>query len=50
MLHVLWLVLRVVIALTAAVLIYTVAARTSAHFSKREPPPVPSEAELDDVD
>ena len=50
MLHVLWLVLRVVIAIAAAVLIYTVAARTIANFSKSEPPPDPSEAELEDVD
>jgi len=50
MLHDLWLVLRVIIAVVAAVLIYLVGARTIANFSKSEPPPDPSEAELEDVD
>ena len=50
MLHVLWLVLRIVIAMAAAVVIYLIAARTIANFSKSEPPPDPSEAELEDVD
>ena len=50
MLHDLWLVLRVVIAVVAAVLIYLFAARTIANFSKSSPPPDPSEAELEDVD
>ena len=50
MLHDLWLVLRVIIAVVAAVLLYLVAARTIANFSKSDPPPDPSEAELEDVD
>ena len=50
MLHDLWLVLRVIIAVVAAVVIYVVAARTIANFSKSDPPPDPSEAELEDVD
>jgi len=50
MLHDLWLVLRVVIAVVAAVVIYVIAARTIANFSKSDPPPDPSEAELEDVD
>jgi len=50
MLHALWLVLRVVIAVVAAVVIYVVAAKSIANFSKSEPPPDPSEVELEDVD
>ncbi len=50
MLHDLWLVLKVVIAVVAAVVIYVIAARTIANFSKSDPPPDPSEAELEDVD
>jgi len=50
MLHALWLVLRIVIAITAAVLIYVLVARAVGNFSKGEPPPDPSEAELEDVD
>ena len=50
MVHDLWIVLKVLIAAVAAVLIYLVAARSIANFSKSEPPPDPSEAELEDVD
>ena len=50
MLHDLWLVLRVVIAVVAAVVIYVFAAKSIANFSKSEPPPDPSEVELEDVD
>jgi len=50
MLHALWLVLRVVIALAVGVIIYLIAARSIANFSKSEPPPDPSERDLEDVD
>jgi hypothetical protein len=50
MLHVLWLVLRVLIAVLAAVVLYLIAARSIGNFSKGEPPPDPSERELEDVD
>ena len=48
--HDLWLVLRVVLALAVALVIYLIAARSIANFSKGEPPPDPSERELEDVD
>ena len=50
MLHDLWLVLRVLIALAVGLVIYLIAARSIANFSKGEPPPDPSERELEDVD
>ena len=50
MLHVGWLVLRVLMAAVAAVVIYMIAVKSIANFSKGEPPPDPSEAELEDVD
>ena len=50
MLDALWLILRIGIAIAAAVLIYVTAARSIANFSKGDPPPDPSEAELEDVD
>jgi hypothetical protein len=50
MLHALWIVVRVAIAVLAAVVIYVIAARSIANFSKGDPPPDPSEAELEDVD
>ncbi|MGO9877438.1 MAG: hypothetical protein ACLPVY_26970 [Acidimicrobiia bacterium] len=50
MVHDLWLGLKVIIAVVAAVTIYVFAARTIANFSKNDPPPDPSEAELEDVD
>jgi hypothetical protein len=50
MLHDLWLVLRVAIAVLAAAVIYVLAAKSIANFSKGDPPPDPSERELEDVD
>ena len=50
MLDVLWFVLKVFVALAAAVVIYVIAARSIANFSKGEPPPDPAERELEDVD
>lgn len=50
MFHVVWLVLRVVIAVAAAVMLYLIAAKSIGNFSKADPPPDPSEAELEDVD
>lgn len=47
---VVWLVLKLLAALVAAVLIYLWGARSVAGFSKSEPPPDPSEAVLEDVD
>jgi hypothetical protein len=50
MIHTLWNVSKVLIAVAAAVAIYAFAARQIGSFSKGEPPPDPSEAELEDVD
>jgi len=50
MIHVPWFALKVVIAGAIAVVIYVIAARSIANFSRSEPPPDPSEAELEDVD
>ena len=50
MLHALWLVLRVVAAVAVGVVLYLIAARSIANFSKGEPPPDPSERDLEDVD
>jgi hypothetical protein len=50
MLHDLWLVLRVLIAVFAALVLYLIAAKSIGNFSKGEPPPDPSERELEDVD
>ena len=50
MIHVLWLLAKIGVAVVAAVLIYTFAARQISGFSKSDPPPDPSEAELEDVD
>ena len=50
LLHALWLILKVGIAVFAAVVIYLIAARSIANYSKGDPPPDPSEAELEDVD
>ena len=50
MVHALWLVVRVLIAVVAAVVLYLIAARSIGNFSKGEPPPDPSERELEDVD
>ncbi len=48
--HDLWIALRVAIAVAAAIVIYLIAARSIANFSRGEPPPDPSERELEDVD
>jgi hypothetical protein len=48
--HDLWLVLRVLIAVFAAVVLYLIAAKSIGNFSKGDPPPDPSERELEDVD
>jgi hypothetical protein len=50
MFHALWLVLRVLIAVLAAVMLYLIAARSIGNFSKGDPPPDPSERVLEDVD
>ena len=50
MLHAVWLVLRVLIAVSAAVVLYVIAAKSIGYFSKGDPPPDPSERELEDVD
>jgi hypothetical protein len=50
LLDVLWFVLKVVLALVAAVVLYLIGARTISNFSKSEPPPDPSEVPLEDVD
>lgn len=50
MLHDLWLVLRVLIAVFAAVVLYLLGAKSIANFSRGDPPPDPSERELEDVD
>jgi hypothetical protein len=48
--HAVWLVLRVLIAIFAALVLYVIAARSIGNFSKGDPPPDPSERELEDVD
>jgi hypothetical protein len=45
-----WLGFKVFAAVVAAVLIYLWGARSVAGFAKSEPPPDPSEVELEDVD
>ena len=50
MFHDIWLVLRVLIAIAAAVVLYVLSAKSIANFSKGDPPPDPSERELEDVD
>jgi len=50
MLDVVWFVLKVLVALIAAVVIYLIGARMIGNFSKSEPPPDPSEIPLEDVD
>jgi hypothetical protein len=50
MLDVLWWVLKILAALTAAVVIYLIGARMVGNFSKNDPPPDPSEVPLEDVD
>jgi hypothetical protein len=50
MLDVVWFGLKVLAALFAAVVIYLIGARSIGNFSKSDPPPDPSEVELEDVD
>ena len=50
MVHILWLVLKLGIAVAAAVVIYLIAAKSIANFSRSDPPPDPSEVDLEDVD
>jgi hypothetical protein len=50
MLDVVWFVLKVFVALVAAVVIYLIGARSIGNFSKSDPPPDPSEVPLEDVD
>ncbi len=50
MAHDLWLVVRVLIAVLAAAVLYLIAARSIGNFSKGDPPPDPNERELEDVD
>ncbi len=49
MVEVLWWVLRVAIALTAAVVLYLIGAKLIRNFNT-EPPPEPGETPLEDVD
>jgi hypothetical protein len=46
----LWWIVKIGLALFAAVVIYLIGARSVANFSKSEPPPDPADAELEDVD
>jgi hypothetical protein len=46
----LWWTLKIAAAVLVALVIYLIGARSVANFSKAEPPPDPSEAELEDVD
>ena len=50
MLDLLWTGLKVLGAIVVAVVLYLIGARMIANFSKSDPPPDPSEAELEDVD
>ncbi len=50
MVDVLWLLLRVLGAVGAAVVLYLVGARMIANLSRSEPPPDPAETSLADVD
>ncbi len=50
MADVLWWLLRIGVALFAAVVLYLIGARMVGNFSKGEPPPDPSELPLEDVD
>jgi hypothetical protein len=49
-LDLLWTGLKVLGAIVVAVVLYLIGARMIANFSKSDPPPDPSEAELEDVD
>ena len=50
MIHGVWFLMKILVAVAVAVIIYVVVAGQIAGFSKSEPPPDPSEAELEDVD
>jgi hypothetical protein len=50
MIDVLWWVLKIGVALFAAVVLYLIGARMVGNFSKSDPPPDPSEMPLEDVD
>ena len=49
-LDVLWWVLKIGAAITAAVVLYLIGARMVGNFSRSEPPPEPGELPLCDVD
>lgn len=50
MLDVAWFGVKVLAAVFAAVVIYLIGARSIGNFSKSDPPPDPSEVDLEDVD
>ena len=50
MLDVVWFGFKVIAAIAAAVVIYLIGARSIGNFSKSDPPPDPSEVDLEDVD
>jgi hypothetical protein len=50
MVDVLWVALKVAVAVAAAVVIYVLGARMVANFSSSEPPPDPADVPLADVD
>jgi hypothetical protein len=50
MIDVLWFIGRVLIALVGAVVLYLIGAKMVGNFSKSDPPPDPSEVDLEDVD
>jgi hypothetical protein len=50
MFDIVWFMLKVFAAIVAAVVIYVIGARSIGNFSKSDPPPDPSEIQLEDVD
>jgi len=50
MLDILWWLIKIAIAVGAALLIYLFMAKSIANFSRSDPPPDPSDVELEDVD
>jgi hypothetical protein len=50
MVDVVWFGMKVIAAVFAAVVLYLIGARSIRNFAKGEPPPDPSEVELEDVD
>jgi hypothetical protein len=50
MVDVLWWVLKILAALTAAVVLYLIGAKMVGNFSNSDPPPEPGEIPLEDVD